>query len=346
MKIAYLYSSLSSHSSRFDVLFSSVASEYFSFLVSFSPSRCPSILVDQKCYSSWETIIHYLETNDFYVISGPMDDISIHLAHGKFKHIAISFATDIMVSAAKSERVLYKFISASRSFDGVIIDNLACENALISLGFPSNSLLRIPWGPTSLISRQCSRSDFGIDLNCTLLLYPRALDPHYDPLTFIHVLERLVPLFPSLVVIFIATGSCLDECKSLVQKYNLNRYVRWFDPMPYHDFCGLTSISDLVVVSPITDGTSVTVMDAMKLNVPVVSSLTAGSAEWIIDGITGWTFPVGNSEAMLKAISTCLNSSSQRRASICRNARQLVNTRAGWSQSSKLIISFLTSIFS
>jgi glycosyltransferase involved in cell wall biosynthesis len=96
-------------------------------------------------------------------------------------------------------------------------------------------------------------------------------------------------------------------------------------------------MADAVVVTPRTDGTSVTVMDAMHHGVPVVTSLTNGSAEWILDGVTGWTFPVGNAHALGEALESVASMSEADRSVITDNARRLVDQRAGWSQSAALL---------
>jgi glycosyltransferase involved in cell wall biosynthesis len=75
-------------------------------------------------------------------------------------------------------------------------------------------------------------------------------------------------------------------------------------------------------------------MDAMHHGVPVVTSLTNGSAEWILDGVTGWTFPVGNADALGEALESVASMSEGDRALITGNARRLVDQRAGWSTSS------------
>jgi glycosyltransferase involved in cell wall biosynthesis len=97
----------------------------------------------------------------------------------------------------------------------------------------------------------------------------------------------------------------------------------------------MMTCADAVVVTPRTDGTSVTVMDAMAQGVPVVSSLTAGSAEWVIEGITGWTFPVGNAPALADAMERVLVTEESHRALVTQQAGNLVTKKAGWDESSK-----------
>jgi len=69
--------------------------------------------------------------------------------------------------------------------------------------------------------------------------------------------------------------------------------------------------------------------------VPVVSSLTSGSAEWVMDGVTGWTFPTGDVTALANALHRVLSSSDEHRALITGHARTLVAARAGWRHSSE-----------
>ena len=75
-------------------------------------------------------------------------------------------------------------------------------------------------------------------------------------------------------------------------------------------------------------------MEAMQARIPVVSSLTSGSSEWIIHGVTGWSFPVGSAEALAAAIVSLLEATEEHRGLIVANAHRLVTARAGWSASS------------
>jgi glycosyltransferase involved in cell wall biosynthesis len=104
-------------------------------------------------------------------------------------------------------------------------------------------------------------------------------------------------------------------------------------------------MADAVVVTTLSDGTSVTVMDAMHHGVPVVTSLTNGSAEWILDGVTGWTFPVGNADALGVALECVASMSAADRAQITGNARRLVEQRAGWKQSAATLGSEIKKLF-
>jgi glycosyltransferase involved in cell wall biosynthesis len=76
-------------------------------------------------------------------------------------------------------------------------------------------------------------------------------------------------------------------------------------------------------------------MDAMAQGVPVVSSLTAGSAEWVVEGITGWTFPVGSASGLAGAMERALLAEELHRALVIEQAKTLVSQKAGWESSAQ-----------
>jgi glycosyltransferase involved in cell wall biosynthesis len=79
-------------------------------------------------------------------------------------------------------------------------------------------------------------------------------------------------------------------------------------------------------------------MDAMRQGVPVISTLTNGSAEWVMDGITGWSFPVGNATALANALLRVMDSSPGEAAQVVANAQHLVAQKAGWARSEKILL--------
>ena len=91
------------------------------------------------------------------------------------------------------------------------------------------------------------------------------------------------------------------------------------------------------MVTPKTDGTSVTVMEAMSQGTPVVCSLTPGSAEWISEGITGWSFAVGDSAGLVMALEKFLSSPPEEVLAVTSRAKRLVELRAGWVRSSQIL---------
>lgn len=339
MRLIFIVPYIDPHVSRFDALFRSLTSNYLFLQVYGLKTLNPYIIVNKNRIYGWAKIKEELATEKTLVISGPLDLLSIDLSEGCFEHIALSFATDVMISAASNYKCLSDLKALLKTLSAVVIDNYATENALISMGLSSEKLIRIPWGPTesSFNSRKFSRKDFGLNKNAFVILYPRKLEPHYQPEVFIYALNKLVSEFPEISAIFIDSGSMASSIRGLISTLNIENNIHWLQPQLPADFQALIRTSDAVVVSPKTDGTSVTVLEAMSLGVPVVCSQTAGSAEWIMNGITGWTYPVGSVDGLASSISNLIGLNRSHIDSICENAKHLVSVRAGWNNSSKIL---------
>ena len=335
MTLFFVTDRADAHVARFDALFHTLTSDYELVRVTYEAEGHPQTSVAGVLHDSWEALHSALIAEGSVVVSGPLDTVSANLIAEGLTHIGISFATDVMVSAAQDSEALTRLRKLVASLDAVVTDNYATENAMIAAGANPERILRIPWGPdSSLKPSSMTRSDCGWPEDRTILLYPRSLEPHYDPDVFVEALSQVVAAVPNVLAVFVEAGSLVADTKERLASAGLSESAH-FEPLREPKvFRSLMGLADVVVVTPRTDGTSVTVMDAMALGVPVVSSLTAGSAEWVMEGITGWTFPVGNAGALAGAIERALTSSAEHTALITAQAKRLVESKAGWDSSS------------
>jgi glycosyltransferase involved in cell wall biosynthesis len=228
--------------------------------------------------------------------------------------------------------------------DAIVTDNYATENALIALGVKDSAIIRVPWGPDTTHLSSLTRAEADWPDDRKILLYPRSVESHYQPDIFVTALAQIVHEVPEVLAVMVEAGSMVQEIKGLLSTAGLDDYVRWEPPSTPDYFQGLLGLADCVVVTPKTDGTSVTVMDAMNQGIPVVSSLTAGSAQWIIHGITGWSFPAGDAVKLAHVVVEVLTADTHRIEAITRNAKRLVGSRAGWQASSAQLRQVLASL--
>lgn len=330
------------HGARFDRLFAGLSDSYELLSLALDDAGEISVRDSGKTFSGWSAVRDYLKGADV-VISGPLDSVSIPLSGGDYSHVGISWATDVMVSAAGSSVVRASLSEALEGMHAVVTDNYATENALIALGMRESAIIRVPWGPENhrpdIPPKSASRlrEQVGVGQDQTLLLYPRSLEPHYDPMVFVAALAEIVSSHPQVVAVLVESGSGVPEAKEAITHRGINDFVRWVPLQSPDAFSSLLQAADAVVVTPKTDGTSVTVMEAMSQGTPVVCSLTPGSAEWISEGITGWSFAVGDSAGLVMALEKFLSSPPEEVLAITSRAKRLVELRAGWVRSSQTL---------
>ena len=336
MRLVFVTDRQDAHAARFSELFAGLGADYEHVQIHGEGSSLTGELAG-TVVNGWDELAATLALTPTVVVSGPLDTVTGHLVGGGYRHVGISWATDVMVTAAQSAEHARALSHTLQSLDLVVLDNYATENAVVALGGAPDRICRIPWGPEGAALSPLQRSSLGLPDDAFVIVYPRSLEPHYQPEVFIDALANLVATRPSARAVVVESGSMVDSVKQDAARRGLSDHIVWLPLRSPEEFQAIIAMADAVVVTPRTDGTSVTVMDAMHHGVPVVTSLTNGSAEWILDGVTGWTFPVGNADALGGALESLASMSEADRSVITGNARRLVDQRAGWSQSAALL---------
>jgi glycosyltransferase involved in cell wall biosynthesis len=331
MRLVFVTDRRDAHAARFSELFAGLGADYERVDVL---GDAVSFELGGKALSGWDQLKAALAVTPTVVVSGPLDTVTGNLVGGDYRHVGISWATDVMVTAAQSAQHARAMSTTLQSLDLVVLDNYATENAVVALGAAPDRVCRIPWGPEGVAFSPIERSTLGLQDDAFVIVYPRSLEPHYQPEVFIDAFAGLIGKRPNARAVMVESGSMVDSVKRDLSSRGLSDRVVWLPVRSPQEFQAVIAMADAVVVTTRTDGTSVTVVDAMHHGVPVVTSLTNGSAEWILDGVTGWTFPVRNADALGEALESVASMSEGDRALITGNARRLVDQRAGWSTSS------------
>ena len=342
MRLVFVTDRQDAHAARFSELFAGLGADYERVDVQ---GPAGSLELGGQALSGWDQLKAALAATPTVVVSGPLDTVTGNLVGGDYRHVGISWATDVMVTAAQSTQHARAMSTTLQSLDLVVLDNYATENAVVALGAAPDRVCRIPWGPEGVAFSPIERSTLGLQDDAFVIVYPRSLEPHYQPEVFIDAFAGLIGKRPNARAVMVESGSMVDSVKRDLSSRGLSDHVVWLSVRSPQEFQAIIAMADAVVVTTRTDGTSVTVMDAMHHGVPVVTSLTNGSAEWILDGVTGWTFPVGNADALGEALESVASMSAPERALITGNARRLVEQKAGWSHSAASLGSEIKKLF-
>lgn len=88
-------------------------------------------------------------------------------------------------------------------------------------------------------------------------------------------------------------------------------------------------LSDIYVSASHSDGTSISLLEALATGRPALLSDIPGNQEWVTPGINGWLFADGDDQALAQAILLAAEQRSQL-AEMGRAARQIAEERADW----------------
>lgn len=159
---------------------------------------------------------------------------------------------------------------------------------------------------------------------------PRQLDPVYNPETVLQAIPAVLKEVPEARFIFkhyIQEPERVQEIRQLAHDMGIAESVRFLDSVPYEMMARLYALAEITVSVASSDGTPMSLLEAMAAgSVPVVSDLPS-LREWVVDGVNGRIVPPRNPKALSITLVDLLrdrNLQSEMRArNIC-----LVNARA------------------
>jgi glycosyltransferase involved in cell wall biosynthesis len=94
---------------------------------------------------------------------------------------------------------------------------------------------------------------------------------------------------------------------------------------------------DLYISASHVDGSSVSLMEALACGLPCAVSDIPANREWVMEGVNGWIFPDGDSEALAGLILKVIEQR-ESLAQISRNARETAESKADWKKSCQKLI--------
>lgn len=153
------------------------------------------------------------------------------------------------------------------------------------------------------------------------LFWVRAFKHLYNPLMAIEVLELLKEEYPkaSLCMVGPAMDDSFERVKSEVKEKGLEASVELTGVLSKEDWHKKSTDFDIFINTTNFDNTPVSVMEAMALGLPIVSTNVGGMPYLIDDGKDGVLVEKENAQAMKEAIVSLITNTSQE---IAINARK------------------------
>jgi glycosyltransferase involved in cell wall biosynthesis len=221
------------------------------------------------------------------------------------------------------------------SLSAVLVDSTANEALARAAG--AKEVLLIPWGiDTALFVDEgmvMDLSPYGVAGDEAVVLSLRAHESRYRVDDIIRAFARK-PRSARLVIG--NAGSMTHTLQALGE--NLGVDAVFLPPFAEDDLPPLLRRSSVYVTASNVDGTSVTLLQAMACGVPVVASTNAGNVDWVHNEETGFTFPIGDIDALSAAMDAAMGQGSRVRA----QARRSVLERADWHRNIRQLTALLT----
>jgi L-malate glycosyltransferase len=190
---------------------------------------------------------------------------------------------------AKRDRV----VAVGEAVRRALIDNEGLPAARIGVIY--NGIV-LPESPLSAQERQAVRQEMGVGADDFVVLMVARLDPLKDHATAILAAEAARRRIPDLRLVLIGDGPERPRIESLVRERSLQERVRFLGLR--NDVSRLWAGADIALLSSISEGIPLTILEAMASWLPVVSTNVGGVGEVIVDGENGLLAPSRDAEAL------------------------------------------------
>jgi glycosyltransferase involved in cell wall biosynthesis len=144
--------------------------------------------------------------------------------------------------------------------------------------------------------RRAVRRELGVSGDELVLVQVARLDYLKDHGTALRTVAAAVSRRPDLRLLLVGTGPEQGAIQALVHQYKLERNVRLLGLRT--DVARLLSGADVFLLTSISEGIPLTVIEAMAAGLPVVSTGVGGVPEVVADGHSGLLAPAGDHDAL------------------------------------------------
>jgi glycosyltransferase involved in cell wall biosynthesis len=127
-----------------------------------------------------------------------------------------------------------------------------------------------------------------------------------DHATLVRAFARVLPSVPDAFLLLVGDGPLLEATGALCRGLGLAERVKLAGRRA--DVPRVLRALDVFALSSITEGTSISLLEAMSAEVPVVATAVGGNPELVEDGVTGLLCPPSDPDALAARIGEVLRS--------------------------------------
>jgi len=254
--------------------------------------------------------------------------------------VSMSWCSDILLEAKRIRLTYWQCQTALKHTTLLAADCQAVLDTAAAMGYNVAQSVKFPWGVDlfqfTLTGSQVLREKLGWQ-DYVVLLSLRAWEPIYGVDVVVRAFAEAVQRQPDIRLMLFGNGSQADLIQSLICQYHLEDKVYLGGHIKGDTLPDVYRSADVYVSASHSDGSSVSLMEALACGVPCLVSDIAGNREWITEGQEGWLFPEGRVDVLAGGMEQAHELRSQL-AVMRLAARRLAEQRADWQENFNLLL--------
>jgi L-malate glycosyltransferase len=266
--------------------------------------------------------------------AGPIQTTGFLAALSGFRPLVVmSWGSDLLKDADKNRWMRWVTgytLRRSTTFTG---DCAAVRDKALTFGVPQERIFTFPWGINletfSPGPADGLRARLGWQDQFTVLSL-RSWEPIYGIDVLLRGFARAAQQNPNLRLLLLGGGSLAGMVHQMIQQHNLEHRVHLGGLVNQNELPRIYRSADLYVSASHSDGSSVSLMEALGSGLPSLVTGIPSNREWVREGQEGWLFSDGDDAALAEKILHAASLPKERLSVMGLQARARAEDRADW----------------
>ncbi len=301
--------------------------------------RWPAGQPDWSGWAGWQAgvgrFVKYLaETRPDLIHAGPVQGPALVTALAGFHPlVTMSWGSDLLLTAQRSPWMRAATRCTLDRTDVFLGDCQTVAEAAASFGFPRGRMVLFPWGVDLAHFSPESGREAGLALRSALgwedqfvIFCSRTWAPLYGVSDLAQAFAEAVQLDPRLRLLLVGSGPQAELIHQILDP--LGGKVHFAGRVAQADLPAFYQAADLYVSPSHSDGSSISLLEALACGRPVLASDIPGNREWVEPGVNGHTFRAGSVADLRDSLVALADSPETPSYGIA--GRSLAEARANW----------------
>jgi glycosyltransferase involved in cell wall biosynthesis len=250
--------------------------------------------------------------------------------------LIMSWGSDLLVDADRDDRWREATRLTLSRADWLLCDCDAVRHkARLLVPFGEDRIVQFPWG-IDLDRFRPGDGRLGLRTRpgwseARIVLSTRSWEPIYGIDVLLRAFAAAHRQDPALRLVLLGAGSLGTEVLQLIAESGLEDVVYRPGMLSNDLLPELFRSADIYLSCTHSDGTSISLLEALATGLPVVVTDNPGNREWVVPGENGWLAPAGDAAAFAAALLEAARVVGRGgNAAIARANRQVAERRADW----------------
>lgn len=273
------------------------------------------------------------------VHAGPVQNCAYLAAMTNFHPLLVmSWGSDILVDADRNNEWSDATRVALAGADGFFCDcDTVRKRAQQIVPIPDSQIVQLPWGIKQGIfypePEHVPPSDGAFTFICT-----RSWEPIYGMDVLLRAFHKAAQQESSLRLLLIGYGTGEREIRDYVKLHSLENRVVMPGAVSSADIPRHFRTANAYISCAESDGTSVSLLEAMATGLPVIVADNPSNREWVQEGAHGWLCTIRSADSFTEKILAAVRQPAPDRRHMSELNQQVVRERADWDRNFPLLL--------